>query len=326
MTAWLVTGGAGYIGAHVVRALSSAGITPVVIDNMSTGKPEFVPTDVAIIEADILDTGAVEAALRDHSCVGVIHLAGFKYAGESVKRPTHTYMQNVAGTASLLDAMVAAGTARLVFSSSAGVYGTPPTELVTETTPCVPESPYGETKLVAEWLIRDQVTATAQSDAPLTATSLRYFNVVGSGPDGVYDVSPHNLFPKVFGTLTAGGTPHINGDDYATPDGTCVRDYVHVVDLAQAHAHAALALDAGRSLESVYNLGSGSGTSVREIMDAMRAVTGIDFEPHVGPRREGDPARIVATGELAARDLAWANTHTLEDMVRSAWDANPAPS
>jgi UDP-glucose 4-epimerase len=177
-------------------------------------------------------------------------------------------MQNVAGTASLLDAMVAAGTARLVFSSSAGVYGTPPTELVTETTPCVPESPYGETKLVAEWLIRDQVTATAQSDAPLTATSLRYFNVVGSGPDGVYDVSPHNLFPKVFGTLTAGGTPHINGDDYATPDGTCVRDYVHVVDLAQAHAHAALALDAGRSLESVYNLGSGSGTSVREIMDA----------------------------------------------------------
>src|SRR5690606_25042724 len=146
---------------HVVRALAAAGITPVVIDNMSTGKPEFVPAGVTIIEADILDTAAVETALRDHSCAGVIHLAGFKYAGESVKRPTHTYMQNVAGTASLLDAMKDAGTTRLVFSSSAGLYGTPPTELVTETTPCVPESPYGESKLVAEWLIRDQVTATA---------------------------------------------------------------------------------------------------------------------------------------------------------------------
>ncbi len=323
MTTWLVTGGAGYIGAHVVRALRDAQLSPLVLDDLSTGKREFVPRDVPLVEASVLDTAAVEAALRTHSCSGVIHLAGFKYAGESVLRPTHTYQQNVAGTASLLDAMAAAGTARLVFSSSAGVYGTPPTDVVTEQTPCTPESPYGESKLVAEWLIRDQVTATAATAQPLTATSLRYFNVVGSGPDGVYDVSPHNLFPKVFATLVGGGTPRINGEDYPTPDGTCIRDYVHVVDLARAHVRAAQALDASDTLEPVYNLGSGSGTSVRQIMDAMRSVTGIDFTPEMGPRREGDPARIVATGELAARDLGWATTHSLEDMVRSAWEAAP---
>ena len=326
MTTWLVTGGAGYIGAQVVRALGAAGLTPVVLDDFSTGKREFVPAGVASIEADVLDRAAVESALRLNGCSGVIHLAGFKYAGESVKRPTHTYRQNVEGTASLLDAMAQAGVARLVFSSSAGVYGTPSTEIVTEDTPCNPESPYGESKLVAEWLIRDQITATSATPHHLVATSLRYFNVVGSGPDRVYDVSPHNLFPKVFATLVSGGTPSINGDDYATPDGTCVRDYIHVVDLAHAHAQAAIALDRGQVLEPVYNLGSGSGTSVRQIMEAMRTVTGIDFTPRVGPRREGDPARIVATGDLAARDLAWANTHSLEDMVRSAWEAAPRHS
>lgn len=147
--------------------------------------------------------------------------------------------------------------------------------------------------------------------------------MVGSGPDGVYDVSPHNLFPKVFATLAAGGAPRINGDDYPTPDGTCVRDYVHVIDLARAHVSAAEALESGRPLEPVYNLGSGEGTSVRQIIEAVRAVTGIDFVEVVGPRRPGDPARIVAKGDLAARDLGWANTHTVEDMVRSAWDAAP---
>lgn len=323
MGTWLVTGGAGYIGAHVVRALTEAGLTPVVFDNLSTGRAEFVPEGVTLVEADLLDATAVEAALVTHGCVGVIHLAGFKYAGESVRLPLHTYEQNVTGTERLLAAMAAAGVSRLVFSSSAGVYGTPDTEVVTEATPTTPESPYGESKLVGEWLIRAQVRATAASSAPLTATSLRYFNVVGSGPDGVYDVSPHNLFPKVFATLAAGGAPRINGDDYPTPDGTCVRDYVHVIDLARAHVSAAEALESGRPLEPVYNLGSGEGTSVRQIIEAVRAVTGIDFVEEVGPRRPGDPARIVAKGDLAARDLGWANTHTVEDMVRSAWDAAP---
>ncbi len=152
-------------------------------------------------------------------------------------------------------------------------------------------------------------------------TSLRYFNVVGSGYDDLYDTSPHNLFPIVFEMLLAGGTPRINGTDYATPDGTCVRDYLHVSDLAAAHVVAAQRLSAGDPLEPVYNLGSGTGVSVAEIMDAIRTVTGIDFTPEPGPRRPGDPARIVATGELAARDLDWRMRHTLEDMVRSAWEA-----
>ncbi len=323
MTTWLVTGGAGYIGAHVVSALLEAGVGAVAFDNLSTGKREFVPDGAEFVEGDILDTVGLTAALSAHGCVGVIHCAGYKYAGESVKYPTHTYLQNVSGTAMLLDAMASVGVRGLVFSSSAGVYGTPDTEVVTEATACVPESPYGESKLVAEWLIRDQVTATASSDTPLVATSLRYFNVVGSGPSNIYDVSPHNLFPKVFATLTRGEPARINGDDYSTPDGTCVRDYVHVVDLANAHVEAARAIDDGDPLEPVYNLGSGAGTSVREIVDAMRKVTGIATEPQIGPRRPGDPARIVAAGDLATRDLRWEAHFTIEQMVRTAWEAMP---
>lgn len=323
MTTWLVTGGAGYIGAHVVSALLDAGFGAVAYDNLSTGKREFVADGAQFVEGDILDTHAVASALSTHHCDGVIHCAGYKYAGESVTYPTLTYQQNVSGTATLLEAMAATRVRRLVFSSSAGVYGTPDTEVVTESTPCRPESPYGESKLVAEWLIRDQVTATAHSDAPLSATSLRYFNVVGSGPSKIYDVSPHNLFPKVFATLLRGEQARINGADYDTPDGTCVRDYIHVTDLADAHVEAARSLDAGTALEPVYNLGSGEGTSVRQIVDAMREVTGIDTEPVVGPRRAGDPARIVADGKLAARDLAWRNASTIEHMVRSAWEAMP---
>ncbi len=323
MTAWLVTGGAGYIGSHVVSALLEAGFGAVAYDNLSTGKSEFVPDGAQFVEGDILDTAAVTAALETHGCVGVIHCAGYKYAGESVKYPTRTYLQNVSGTATLLEAMSAAGTQRLVFSSSAGVYGTPDAEVVTEATECQPESPYGESKLVAEWLIRDQVIATASSEAPLAATSLRYFNVVGSGPSHIYDVSPHNLFPKVFATLMRGEPARINGDDYSTPDGTCVRDYVHVVDLASAHVEAARALDEGRPLEPVYNLGSGAGTSVREIVDAMREVTGFTTAPLIDPRRPGDPARIVAAGDLATRDLAWKTRFTIEQMVRTAWEAMP---
>ena len=321
--AWLVTGGAGYIGAHLVRELAAQGMSPIVYDDLSTGFAEFVPAGVPFIKGDVLDAAALAAALREHDVRGVIHCAGYKYAGESVKRPLHTYRQNVAGTAGVLDAMSAVGVTSLVFSSSAGVYGTPTAEVVTEETPTAPESPYGESKLAAEWLIRAQVRATADSAAPLAATSLRYFNVVGSVGTEVYDASPYNLFPRVFATLLRGEAPVINGGDYATPDGTCIRDYVHVGDLARAHVAAARALSAGTGLQDVYNLGSGAGTSVRAIVDAMADVTGIDREPVVGPRRPGDPARIVADGTLAARDLGWANTSDVRDMVATAWAAQP---
>ena len=313
---WLVTGGAGYIGAHVVRAFRDDGIDVVVIDDLSSGKAEFVPDGVPFVRANLLDHAAVREALDGVD--GVVHLAGFKYAGVSVERPLHTYTQNVTAMVSLLEAMADRSVRNIVFSSSAGVYGTPKDEVVTEDTAPHPESPYGESKLIGEWLLRDQAAAT-----DLRHTSLRYFNVVGSGDPAVYDASPYNLFPIVCNLLTQGKVPQIYGTDHPTPDGTSVKDYVHVADLARAHVAAARALESGKSLERVYNLGSGTGTSVREIMDAARRVTGIDFTPTEGPRRPGDPSRVVANGDLAARDLAWQNTYTVDDMFATAWEAWP---
>lgn len=312
-----MTGGAGYIGAHVVRALQAKGLQPVVLDDLSSGMASFVPEGVPFVRASILDTATVTDVLRDHDCLGVIHVAGFKYAGVSVQRPLHTYAQNVTGTASVLSAMVDAGVPNVVFSSSAAVYGTPDTELVTEASPNAPESPYGESKLIGEWLINDVARATEG----FRGVSLRYFNVVGSATDEVYDASPHNLFPLVIEALLAGRTPRINGDDYPTEDGTCVRDYVHVGDLADTHVAAALALAEGRELRTAYNLGSGLGLSIRQIMDAMARVTGIDFVPQIAPRRAGDPARIVADGTAAAADLGWRMSYSVDEMVSSAWSA-----
>jgi len=316
----LVTGGAGYIGAHVVRALQEKGLEPVVIDDLSSGQARFVPAGVPFVRGTILDVGLVEAVLREHGCDGVIHVAGYKYAGVSVQRPLHTYEQNVTGTASVLTAMERAGVSSLVFSSSAAVYGTPTTDIVTEDSPNHPESPYGESKLIAEWLISD----VARARDGFHGVCLRYFNVVGSATDEVYDASPHNLFPLVIEALLEGRTPRINGDDYPTPDGTCVRDYVHVADLATSHVAAALALSEGRSLRPAYNLGSGDGLSVRQIMDAMARVTGIAFTPELGVRRPGDPARIVADGSAAAADLDWRMRFSVDDMVASAWSARKA--
>lgn len=316
---WLVTGGAGYIGSHVVQALLDAGLEPVVLDDLSSGFAKFVPDGVTLVEASLLDRSAVEQGIGDNGVEGVIHLAGFKYAGVSVQRPLHTYAQNVTGTATLLEAMAATGVDQIVFSSSAATFGTPDVDLVTETTPTNPESPYGESKLIGEWLIADVARAEG-----LTHTSLRYFNVVGSGSKDLYDTSPHNLFPLVFDALAKGKTPQINGDDYPTPDGTCVRDYVHVADLAHSHVVAAKRLAEGKDLEPVYNLGSGEGSSVRQIMDTIREVTGIEFEPVINPRRPGDPARIVATGDLARRDLDWQMRHDLRSMVATAWEARQA--
>ena len=315
-----MTGGAGYIGAHVVRAFAAVGITPVVYDDLSSGFAGFVPDGVPFVQGDVLDVETLTETLSAHDCAGVVHVAGFKYAGVSVNRPLHTYNQNVTGIAKVLDAMHRAGVNKMVFSSSAAVYGTPETELVTEASPTRPESPYGESKLIGEWLIADVARAWPE----FAGVSLRYFNVVGSASNEVYDASPHNLFPIVLEALIEGRTPKVNGTDYPTPDGSCVRDYVHVGDLAVSHVAAAQALEAKRPLRPAYNLGSGDGLSVLQIMDAMRRVTGIEFTPEVGPRRPGDPARIVADGQAAAADLDWRMRHTVDDMVRSAWDARRA--
>jgi len=313
---WMVTGGAGYIGAHVARALIDADMDAVIVDDLSSGMMRFVPDGVPFVQANILDKDALIQAMTEHGVTGVIHVAGFKYAGVSVQRPLHTYTQNVTGTVALLEAMQECEIDQIVFSSSAAVFGTPHVDQVTESTAKEPLSPYGESKLIGEWLLQDQEQAVG-----LRHTSLRYFNVVGSGDPAVYDTSPHNLFPRVFEALVAGDVPKIYGNDYPTPDGTNVRDYVHVADIAAAHIAAAKRLESHTPIEPAYNLGSGDGLSVSEIMTAVATVTGIPFTPEIAERRAGDPPRIVANGDLAARDLDWKMRHTAEEMVRSAWEA-----
>jgi UDP-glucose 4-epimerase len=318
---WLVTGGAGYVGAHVVRAFTEADISTVVLDNLSSGHREFVPSNIPFVRGSVTDGEVLQSLFADYAIDGVVHLAGYKYAGESVKFPLLTFEQNVTGTAMLLGAMANADVRRIVFSSSSAVYGNPDVNLVTESTPTNPLSPYGETKLIGEWLIRNQGVARG-----LAHTSLRYFNVAGSGTDEVYDTSPHNLFPAVFDALTNGRAPTIFGDDYPTEDGTCVRDYVHVSDVAAAHVNAARAMMVGTALEPVYNLGSSTGTSVGQIMTAIARVTGIEFRPELHVRRPSDLSRIVADGNLAARDLGWVHRHTVDSMVATAWSARMANS
>ncbi len=313
---WMVTGGAGYIGSHVVQAFLDAGLRAVVLDDLSTGHRSFVPAEVPFTHADINDTSAVAAAMREHGVLGVVHVAGFKYAGVSVQEPLLTYRTNVSGTVSVLQACRDAGVRSMVFSSSAAAYGTPETDRVTEDTATRPESPYGESKVIGEWLLAAEARATG-----LRHTSLRYFNVVGSGHEHLVDTSPHNLFSLTFDAILEGCSPTIFGDDYPTEDGTCVRDYIHVADLARSHVSAARRLQAGDDLAPVYNLGSGSGVSVRQIMGAVAAVTGVDVKPEVHVRRPGDPPRVVADGTLATRDLDWQTRHSLEQMVSSAWAA-----
>ncbi len=318
---WMVTGGAGYIGSHVVRAFVAAGVPVVAFDDLSSGRASFVPADVPLVRGTILDAALLGRAVEEHDVDGVVHTAGFKYAGVSVERPLHTYEQNVEGTRRLLAVMTDRGVENMVFSGSAAVYGTPDVDLVTEDTPKAPASPYGESKLIAEWLLADVARI-----GDLRHTSLRYFNVVGSAYPDVFDASPHNLVPMVLKTLSEGRTPRIFGDDYDTPDGTCVRDYIHVGDLADAHVAAADALAVGRELAPAYNLGSGDGMSVAEIMQSIRRVSGVDFEPEVHDRRPGDPDRIVAAGDAAARDLGWSMSYSVEEMMASAWRAWSAAS
>ena len=292
----------------------------VVVDDLSTSTADRV-AGRPLVRTDVAAPGAATVlaqVIADHGVTSVVHLAARKQVGESVQRPEWYYAQNVGGLGAVLEAARRTGCDRLVFSSSAAVYGEPPQSRVDEDVRPDPINPYGQTKLVGEWMVRAAARAWG-----LRQVSLRYFNVVGSGEPDLYDSSPHNLFPLVIKALSQGHRPRIFGEDYPTPDGTCVRDYVHVADLAEAHVTAVRRLLDGRDLEPVYNLGNGDGVSVRQIMQAVSAATGVDFEPEVMGRRPGDPARIVASGERAERDLDWKLTHTLDDMVASAWQARP---
>ena len=316
MANWLVTGGAGYIGAHVVAALAEQGEQAVVIDDLSTGERGRADGSV-FVEGSILDEDVVRRTLRDNNVQGVIHIAAKKQVGESVADPQKYYEQNVVGTLRLLNATVAEKVPSFVFSSSAAVYGMPDVEVVTEETAARPLSPYGTSKLIGEWSSRDVAAATG-----LRVVSLRYFNVAGAARPELGDPGVFNLIPLAFEAIDAGERPRIFGDDWPTRDGTCVRDYVHVADIADAHV-AALKNLAGGGGEAgsfrVYNVGRGQGASVREVLDMIADVTGSAFEPLVSERRPGDPARYVANVDSIKSDLGWSAKHDLREMVETAW-------
>lgn len=311
---WMLTGGAGYIGAHVLRSLQAAGERVVVLDDLSTGDARRVPAGVHLEVVSVLDGRRVARTMREHGVRGVIHLAGKKAVEESVQFPLRYYHENADGVRTLLQAMTDAGVRRLVFSSSAAVYGPPNASLVTEDAPTTPQSPYGRSKLVGEWMVAD--AAAAQG---IGAVSLRYFNVVGNATPELADRGGTNLFPRILDALREGRRPTVFGIDYPTPDGSGVRDYIHVADLADAHV-AATRLTA-RPGHEVLNVGCGRGYSVLEVLRAFAAETGLDTTPELLPRRAGDAASVVADPRRAADVLGWTARHRLVDMVASAWQA-----
>ncbi|MSV71840.1 MAG: UDP-glucose 4-epimerase GalE, partial [Actinobacteria bacterium] len=295
----------------------AAGHDVVVLDDLSTGRESVVPAGVTLERADVSDREAVEGALRAHAIDGVVHLAAKKAVGESVERPLHYYRQNVDGLLALLEAMDACDVRQLVYSSSASVYGTPLENPVDEAAALRPESPYGQTKVIGEWLMADAAVAHG-----LSFTSLRYFNVVGAGSVDIGDFGAFNLVPLALRAITSGQAPRIFGDDYPTPDGTCIRDYVHVVDLAEAHA-VAVAHCAGTQAASVFNVGRGVGSSVRDVLSVVAEVTGSAVEPVVVARRKGDPAEVVARVDHIENVLGFTAGRDLVEMVESAWAAWP---
>ncbi|MCW2542792.1 MAG: exoB [Frankiales bacterium] len=310
---WLVTGGAGYIGAHVVRAMVEDGQDVVVLDDLSTGEITRVPEGIRFVRGSVLDDASLVRALD--GVTGVVHIAAKKQVGESVADPLLYYRENVEGLMRLLEGCKARGIDRFLFSSSAATYGMPDVDQVTEQTPTEPLSPYGETKLVGEWLLRDCAVAFG-----LRVMALRYFNVAGAATPDLGDPGAFNLIPLVFQALTSGARPQVFGDDYPTPDGTCIRDYVHVADIAQAHLAAARALDAGAA-GATYNIGRGEGSSVLEVLRVVGEVTGRDVGHDVVARRPGDPARIVAAVDEIRDGLGFEAKHDLREMVESAWAA-----
>lgn len=317
---WLVTGGAGYIGSHVASALVDVAEPVVVLDDLSTGLADRLEciAVAGFVHGSVLDEALVQRTIAAHNITGIVHLAAKKQPAESLQRPMRYYRQNVEGLRVMLDCATDFGINQFVFSSSAAVYGPSDTTLVDETDACRPATPYGQTKLVGEWMVR----AAAHSDG-LRYVNLRYFNVAGAARPELADVGAFNLVPMAFERICSGRAPQIFGDDYPTADGSCVRDYVHVSDIASAHVSAARALKAGAVTELTANVGRGEGVSVKQMLAIIAKVTSADtgrpVEPVVNRRRPGDPASVVAAAGLIRKELDWTAKYGVHDMVDSAW-------
>lgn len=312
----LVTGGAGYIGSHAVRFFIEQGHEVWVYDNLSFGHRESVPSDRLIV-ADLAERERLTSVLREKHIEAVVHFAAFAYVGESVEQPFKYYRNNVANTLILLEAMQATGVSKIVFSSTCATYGVPEIIPITEATPQQPINPYGRTKLIVEGMLADAARAHG-----LGYAALRYFNASGAHPSGEIgeDHTPEShLIPLILQTIMGQRDAiHVFGTDYPTPDGTCVRDYIHVNDLAHAHLRALEQLQPGSGLQ--LNLGTGRGYSVREVIDVCSEVTGCPVNVIEGPRRAGDPPALVAAATKAKEVLDWVPHYTdLHDIVETAW-------
>jgi UDP-glucose-4-epimerase GalE len=312
-----VTGGAGYIGSHTVRLLLDRGYDVTVLDNLSKGYRDNVP-EGRLVEMDIADTKALTAVLKESGAEAVVHFAAFIAVGESMREPARYFSNNVCGSLSLLAAMVEAGVKHMVFSSSAAVYGNPHATPILETFPIRPVNAYGESKAMVETLLRwfDEIHR-------ITSVRLRYFNGCGADPQGRLGerhVPETHLIPLVLRAVETGQPVTVFGDDYETPDGTCIRDYVHVNDLAQAHIQS-LEYLLGGGASDAFNVGTGTGHTVLEIIRAVEEVTGRKVPYTTGPRREGDPPALVAASDKLRAGLGWKPQYTdLREIVRHAWD------
>ncbi|MFM5904818.1 MAG: UDP-glucose 4-epimerase GalE [Micrococcales bacterium] len=314
----LVTGGAGYIGSHVTRLLQQKGEDVVVADNLSAGIVERIG-GATLIQLDLAAPNAQEqisAAIKEHEISSVVHLAARKQVGQSVEQPEWYYQQNVGGLTNLLLAMKENQVTRLVFSSSAATYGMPDVPAVFEDIVCQPINPYGETKLIGEWMVANAAKAWG-----LRAANLRYFNVAGTGWPELADTAVANLVPIVFAAIKAGKAPKVFGSDYPTADGSCVRDYVHVLDLAEAHLSALSYLEREDRPFDTFNVGTGTGSSVFEVLAEIKRVSGIDFDIDVEGRRAGDPPALCADVSRIRETLGWSAKRNLSDIVESAWAA-----
>lgn len=311
----LVTGGAGYIGSVVCERLVEEGHETTVVDDLSTGHREAVPDAAEFVHVDLRDKAALQAALSGHRFDAVMHLAASSLVGESMENPGKYFENNVGGGVNLLETALACGATRFVLSSTAATYGEPETVPITEDAPTVPTNPYGESKLLFE-----RILAWYERQKGLKWISLRYFNAAGAsqrrGEDRAIET---HLIPLVLRAAASGGEIKMFGDDYPTPDGTCVRDYIHILDLADAHLRAVDAMD--RDIGGVFNLGNGAGFSVNEVIDVAERVTGTSIRRVVAPRRAGDPATLIASSDRARSLLRWNPSRgDLEAIVRSAWE------